>query len=266
MQKGFIFDLDGTVYVDEKLIDGAKEAIQQLRERGDKIVFLTNKSIATITSYVKKLKKLGIDVGRESVVNSNYLTARYLSSRMNPNDKAMVIGEKPLYDELKQMGIKVSDDETDVSYVVLGWDRKFTYEKLNRAYQAWKNGAIVVATNPDRTCPVDGGQIPDCGAIIGALEGATGEKVDIILGKPSLLAAKFIVEEILRLPPRNCYIVGDRLETDIRMGNGYGINTVLVLTGVTDRNMLKKTKDRPDLIIDSIKDLPNFTINQNSKV
>lgn len=265
MKRGYIFDLDGTIYVDDLLIDGAIEAIQELRNDGHKIVFLTNKSIDTIDSYVKKLQRLGIDVSHEHVVNSNYLTARYLSSRMGPDEKVMVIGEQPLLDELADMGIGISDNETEVSYVVLGWDRDFTYEKLNRAFQAWKNGAVVVATNPDRTCPIKGGQIPDCGAMIGAMEGATGEKVDIILGKPSPLAARFIVDDILKLPPGNCYMVGDRLETDIRMGNDYGVNSVLVLTGITEKSMVKHAKDQPDFIIDSIKELPNLTRDLDSK-
>lgn len=265
LKRGYIFDLDGTIYVDDLLIDGAIEAIQELRNDGHKIVFLTNKSIDTIDSYVKKLQRLGIDVSHEHVVNSNYLTARYLSSRMGPDEKVMVIGEQPLLDELADMGIGISDNETEVSYVVLGWDRDFTYEKLNRAFQAWKNGAVVVATNPDRTCPIKGGQIPDCGAMIGAMEGATGEKVDIILGKPSPLAARFIVDDILKLPPGNCYMVGDRLETDIRMGNDYGVNSVLVLTGITEKSMVKHAKDQPDFIIDSIKELPNLTRDLDSK-
>lgn len=265
LKRGYIFDLDGTIYVDDLLIDGAIEAIQELRNDGHKIVFLTNKSIDTIDSYVKKLQRLGIDVSHEHVVNSNYLTARYLSSRMGPDEKVMVIGEQPLLDELADMGIEVSDNETEVSYVVLGWDRDFTYEKLNRAFQAWKNGAVVVATNPDRTCPIKGGQIPDCGAMIGAMEGATGEKVDIILGKPSPLAARFIVDDILKLPPGNCYMVGDRLETDIRMGNDYGVNSVLVLTGITEKSMVRHAKDQPDFIIDSIKELPNLTRDLDSK-
>ena len=266
MQKGFIFDLDGTVYLDNHLIDGAREAIQELRDRGDKIVFLTNKSIETISAYVKKLTGLGIEVERENVVNSNFLAARYLASNLSKGEKVMVIGEQPLYDELTNMGIEISDDESAVSYVVLGWDREFTYDKLNRAFQAWKNGAIVVATNPDRTCPVEGGQIPDCGAMIGAMEGATGEKVELILGKPSPLAAKFIVEDILELPPNNCYMVGDRLETDIRMGNDYGINSVLVLTGITEKGMLEHAQDQPHYIVNSIKELPAITKEPDSQV
>ncbi|MGM8215883.1 HAD-IIA family hydrolase [Bacillaceae bacterium W0354] len=265
MQRGFIFDLDGTVYVDNRLIDGAEESIKKLQARGDKVVFLTNKSIETIEAYVDKLTRLGIEVKRENVINSNFLTARYLASRLEQDEKVFVIGEEPLYDELRAMGINISDNAMDVSYVVLGWDRLFTYEKLNTAFQAWRNGAKVVATNPDRTCPVEGGQIPDCGAMVGAMEGATGEKIDVILGKPSPLAANFIVEEILELPPENCYMVGDRLETDIRMGNLCGMQSVLVLTGITNREMLNQALDQPKYVLNSINEIVDVIIDSNSK-
>ena len=172
----------------------------------------------------------------------------------------------PLYDELKNMGIEISDNEIEVSYVVIGWDRQFTYDKLNQAFQAWKNGAKVIATNPDRTCPIEGGQIPDCGAMIGAIEGATGEEVELILGKPSPFAAKVIVEEMLELPPENCFMVGDRLETDIRMANLSGLQSVLVLTGITTKEMLSHALDQPKYILNSIKDLKDFVKNPNSIV
>ncbi len=137
--------------------------------------------------------------------------------------------------------VPLTDDYHDAAFVVLGWDRNFTYQKLNHAFQAWRNGAKILATNPDRTCPVYNGQIPDCGAMIGAMEGATGEKVELILGKPSTIAAHFIVTEQFKLPPEDCFIVGDRLETDIKMGNDYGLQSVLVLTGITDENGEKFT-------------------------
>ncbi|WP_188454957.1 HAD-IIA family hydrolase [Virgibacillus oceani] len=258
MAKGFIFDLDGTVYLDNKLIEGAAETINQLRERGDRVVFLTNKSVETINNYVDKLNRLGIDTNRDEVINSNYLAARYLQFKLTNNEKVMVIGEKPLFDELTNFGIPITENSKDASYVVLGWDRQFTYAKLNNAFQAWRNGARVIATNPDRTCPVEGGQVPDCGAMIGAMEGATGEKVELILGKPSVHAAKFIVSEILKLPPEQCYIIGDRLETDIKMGLDYGLQSVLVLTGVTKTDMLKTALEKPSIVLDSIKGVVNL--------
>ncbi|WP_047982625.1 HAD-IIA family hydrolase [Ornithinibacillus contaminans] len=265
MQKGFIFDLDGTIYVDNKLIDGAADVLKELKERGDKVVFLTNKSIETIATYVEKLTNLGIEVERENVVNSNFLTARYLAKKLSREEKVMVIGEQPLYEELIHHGITISEDESEVSYVVLGWDRTFTYDKLNRAFQAWRNGAIIIATNPDRTCPVEDGEIPDCGAMIGAIEGATGEKVELIMGKPSPLAAKFIVEDVLKLSPEDCYMVGDRLETDIRMGNDFGLHSVLVLTGITEKGMLEHAEYQPKYVLNSVREITELVKDPDSK-
>lgn len=258
MKRGYIFDLDGTIYLEEKIIEGACETIKALRDRGDEVVFLTNKSIETTETYVNKLNKLGVEVTHENVINSNILTARYLKSQLNQSEKVMIIGEEPLINEIRKQGIEVSDSPEKVKYVALGWDRKFSYDKLNRAFQAWRNGAIVVATNPDRTCPMRGGQVPDCGAMIGAMEGATGEKIEIILGKPSLLAAKFIVEDILKLPSERCFMVGDRLETDVKMGNDYGMHSILVLTGITDKSMVKATPYKPHYTLNSVKDILNM--------
>ncbi|MEX2104026.1 MAG: HAD hydrolase-like protein, partial [Bacilli bacterium] len=144
----------------------------------------------------------------------------------------------------------------EASYVVLSWDRDFNYEKLNDAYQAFVRGAIVIATNPDRTCPLEDGQIPDTGAMIGALEGATGLPIHIIAGKPSMITAEMAVQH-LGLDYAACYMVGDRLETDIKMANDTGMNSVLVLTGITNRQMLEDTPYEPKYVIDSIKEIGN---------
>ncbi|WP_455661657.1 HAD-IIA family hydrolase [Pradoshia sp.] len=254
--RGYIFDLDGTVYLEDKLIEGAKEAIAELQNRGDRVVYLTNKSIATRMQYVEKLRKLGIPAELNQVINSNYMTAKYLQARLNANEAVLVIGEQPLIDELTEMGIQITEDEKEAHYVVVGWDRHFTYEKINKAYQAWLNKAKIIATNPDRTCPVEGGEIPDCGAMIGALEGATGQPIDSITGKPSRIMAEFVVTDVLMMDPSDCYMIGDRLETDIKMGNEFGLKSVLVLTGITTRDMLKNTSFSPAYVVDSIKHVP----------
>ncbi len=254
--RGYIFDLDGTVYLEDKLIEGAKEAIAELQNRGDRVVYLTNKSIATRMQYVEKLRKLGIPAELNQVINSNYMTAKYLKARLNAKEAVLVIGEQPLIDELTEMGIRITEDEQEARYVVVGWDRHFTYEKINKAYQAWLNKAKIIATNPDRTCPVEGGEIPDCGAMIGALEGATGQPIDSITGKPSRIMAEFVVTDILMMDPSDCYMIGDRLETDIKMGNEFGLKSVLVLTGITTRDMLEGTLFSPAYVVDSIKHVP----------
>ncbi|MGM9932646.1 HAD-IIA family hydrolase [Pradoshia sp.] len=254
--RGYIFDLDGTVYLGDELIDGAKEAIAELQSRGDQVVFLTNKSIATRMQYVEKLRKLGIPAELDQVINSNFITAKYLKSMMQEQEAVLVIGEKPLVDELTEMGIQITENEKEARYVVIGWDRQFNYEKINKAYQAWLNKAKIIATNPDRTCPVDGGEIPDCGAMIGALEGATGQPIDSITGKPSRLMAEFVVTDVLMMNPSDCFMIGDRLETDIKMGNEFGLKSVLVLTGITTREMLGAASFSPAYVVDSIKQVP----------
>ncbi|MBB4823263.1 arabinose operon protein AraL [Sporosarcina luteola] len=258
MTRGYIFDLDGTIYLDDDIIPGVSEAIQMLKRRGDKVVFLTNKSIARRTDYVTKLNGLGIQVELDEVINSNYITAHYLKHAMAPGDAAYVIGEQPLFDELQEAGIQLTSESADASHVVLGWDRQFTYDKLNDAFQAWRNGAEIIATNPDRTCPVQGGEIPDCGAMIGALEGATGEPVKQITGKPSALMSAYVLEHILKMEAAQCYMVGDRLETDIRMANEAGIQSVLVMTGITTSAMLEVASDRPSFVLESVRDIASL--------
>jgi len=256
MCKGFIFDLDGTIYLDNEVIDGAVKAIQSLRESGNKVVFFTNKSISTRYDYLNKLTKLGIEATIDEIINSNYIMAKYLKREMSVNDAALVIGEEALFEELREENIHITDDPDQATYIVLGWDRQFNYEKLNTAYQAWiRNKAKIIATNPDRTCPITGGQIPDCAAMIGAMEGTTGQPIDDVIGKPSKLAAEFVVNDILKLEPNKCYMVGDRLETDIRMGFENGLHTVLVLTGISTEDMVIDSVYKPTFIIESVKDI-----------
>jgi arabinose operon protein AraL len=255
MTRGYIFDLDGTVYLGDKSIEGAAEAINILRNRGDRVVFLSNKPIASRNSYVEKLEKMGIKVSLEDVLNSSYIMANYLQKILTDGQSVYVIGENPLIEELEAQDIPITLDPLQASYVVLSWDRKFTYDKLNAAFQAWYHGAKIIATNPDKTCPLEDGQIPDCGAMIGAIEGATNEPVHAVVGKPSPIMAEAAVKK-LELDYSQCYMIGDRLETDIKMGNETGMKSVLVLTGISTEEMVARTSYKPDYILKSIKDIP----------
>lgn len=254
MVRGFVFDLDGTVYLGDKMIDGAAEAIHILRARGDKVVFLSNKPIATRQSYAEKLTKMGIPTSIEDVLNSSQIVAQYLKNQLKEFDRVFVIGEDPIVKELQGNGIPLTEDYEQASYVVLSWDRQFTYDKLNALYQAAIRGAVIIASNPDATCPLDGGQIPDTGTFIAALEVATGKSIDLVAGKPSLIAAQAAVSH-LGLPYEACFMIGDRLETDIRMANNAGMKSVLVLTGVATREMAEQSPDQPLHIVPSIKDI-----------
>lgn len=258
---GYIFDLDGTIYLGDKLIDGALETYNYLISNGHKVVFVTNKPIASQEDYHAKLTKFGFDVTVNQIVNSSYATAIYLTKYATPTDQVYVVGEQPLIDELNQANISMTNNPLDADYIVVSWDRQFTYVKLNDMYQAWKNGAKFVATNPDKTCPVDGGEVPDCGSIMGAFTAATGQEITEIGGKPSRLMADLVLEEVLQMPANECFMIGDRLETDILMGNNANLTTILVLSGVTSKEMAKDSTIKSNYTLLSVKELPGFIEN-----
>ena len=261
MFKGFIFDLDGTVYVSDQLIPDADRVIRLIRERGRKVVFLSNKPIQTREDYASKLTRLGIPTQPEEVINSTFVMTHYLK-KIAPQARLFIVGETPFIEELKRAGFKITDEPKEIEYVVVAFDRTFDYGKLNIAFQAIKLGAHFVATNPDRTCPVEGGEIPDCAGMIAAIEAVTEKKVEIIVGKPSPIMIQAALD-VMGLRPEECILIGDRLETDIRMGKESGIATGIVLTGVTDEKMLeaiKHTAGQPDFVFQSIADVEGLLI------
>ena len=251
---GYILDLDGTVYRGEYLIPGAGKSIAVVRARGRKILFVSNKPLYSRQYYAKKLTKLGIPTEEKHVINSSYVLARCLAKEA-PHAKVFAIGEAPLLEELRKAGLQFANDPNKVEYVVVAFDRTFDYRKLNVAFQALRRGARFYATNPDRTCPVEDGEVPDAAAVIAALEATTGRKVEKVFGKPS----RYMVEaalEILGLPPERCAVVGDRLETDIRMAKENGLIGILVLTGVTRPEDLEHSPLKPDYVLPSLAELP----------
>ena len=261
MFKGFIFDLDGTVYVGDQLIPDADRVIRLIRERGRKVVFLSNKPIQTREDYASKLTRLGIPTPPDEVINSTFVMTNYLK-KISPQARLFVVGETPFIEELKRAGFQITDVPKEIEYVVVAFDRTFDYGKLNIAFQAIKLGAHFVATNPDRSCPVKGGEIPDCAGMIAAIEAVTEKKVEVIVGKPSPLMIQTVLD-VLGLRPEDCILIGDRIETDIRMGKEAGIATGIVLTGVTDEEALKKIKhtpSQPDFVFQSIADVENLLI------
>jgi len=263
MFKGFIFDLDGTVYRGDHLIPRADVVIRLLKEKGRKVVFLSNKPIQTREDYAEKLTRLGIPSQPDEVINSTLVMTNYLKKNA-PQAKLFVIGETPFIEELKRAGFTITDEPRKIEYVVVALDRLFDYRKLNIAYQAIKMGAHFVATDPDRTCPVEGGEIPDSAGMIAAIEAVTGRRVEIVVGKPSTIMIQTVLN-VLGLRPEDCIIIGDQLETDIKMGKEAGMATGIVLTGVTDEKTLmqyKHTSEQPDFVFQSIADVENLLIGE----
>lgn len=252
-QRGAIIDLDGTVYTGGDPINGAAEAVQTFRDVGFQLLFLTNAAVRSRQSYSEKLAGLGIRATPEEILTSGVVTAQYLSHN-HPQCTPLVIGEDPLSDELCRVGLTPSDDPGAADVLVVSLDRNITYDSLTLALRTLDSETLFVATNPDSTRPSEDGELPSTGAIIGAIRGMTGREPDIIPGKPSEETAN-VALRLLDVPPSDCLLVGDRLDTDIKMRLSADITTVLTLSGVTTKSDLYDADVSPDHIIDSLQDI-----------
>jgi NagD protein len=248
--KGYVFDLDGTVYLGEALLPGAKETIETLRGRGCRMAFVSNKPVDTRQSYADKLTRLGLPTPVEQIVNSSQVLIRELSARA-PGCRVFPIGEQVLIDELIAAGFCISDVPGEIDYVIASFDRTFVYRKLQIAFDAIRAGSRFIATNADAYCPVPGGGEPDAACIIAAIEACTGHKVEQIYGKPSPLMARAAMA-ILGVAPQDSIMVGDRLETDILMGREAGMSTALPLTGATTLDSLAGSPVQPDYVLERL--------------
>lgn len=263
--RGVVFDLDGTVYLGEKALPGAVDSISLLRARGVRTAFVTNKPLAGAADYAAKLTGLGIPTPSDQVITSAVVLGRHLA-RTLPGLRYYVVGEPYLKDELRGFGLGVVDELLDqselaviepvgIDAVIVAFDRTLDYRKLNTAYQALRQGARFFATNADKACPMPSGTIPDAGATIAALEHITGRKLELLAGKPSPLIMQTALE-LLQVAPGECLLVGDRLETDMKMGIEAGMHTALVLTGATRREDLALSTVKPEWVLENLGELP----------
>jgi len=252
--RGYILDLDGTIYLSDHLIPGAKAAVAWLRQHGRRVVFLSNKPLEPRSHYAAKLRRLGIPAQTEDVINSTESLLHYLEQH-HTGATLWVIGEPLLLEEFRKAGFSLSDDPAAIEIVVAAFDRTLDYHKLNTAHQALVRGARFYATNADRTCPVAGGELPDCAGVIAFLEATTGRKVELVAGKPSAHILQAAIDR-LGVPRSDCLMVGDRLATDMRMGIENGLDTALVLSGVTSDDALAKSSLQPTYVLRSVAELP----------
>ncbi|PYZ92613.1 HAD family hydrolase [Salipaludibacillus keqinensis] len=256
--KGFIIDLDGTVYLQDSPIPGAIEAINRLYEQGHKICFLTNNPTRENKFYYQKLKNMGLHVSLNDVLSATYITTLFFQQIMEEKDRLWVEGEPALRRELQKAGLAMASSPLTSTMAVLGGGPSFTFNHLNNLYQAYLKGAKMYATNSDLTCPLENEKVPDTGAWIAALESLMGENSFVeVIGKPSSNTAKTVLRH-LNLSPEDCYVVGDRLDTDILLAQQNGMKSVLVLTGVTSLEDLKNHSGaQPNYVL---KSLPELTI------
>jgi HAD superfamily hydrolase (TIGR01450 family) len=253
LYRGYVFDLDGTVYLSDELLPGADRVVKTLRDAGCRIVFVSNNPTYTRQQIAEKLTGLGIPASSREVVNSSHVLVRYLRERA-PGCTVFPIGERPLHDELVAAGFTISEAPAAIDYVIASFDRTFEYRKLQIAFDAIRAGAHFIATNADRYCPVAGGGEPDAAAIIAAVEACTNTPVEEVVGKPSTIMARATLD-VLALEPGDCLLTGDRLEVDILMGRRAGMDSALVLTGATTPAQLAESEIVPDFVVERLDQL-----------
>ena len=248
---GFLIDMDGVIYRGHSVIDGAVQFISQLVEQHIPFLFLTNNSQRTRRDMAAKLTRMGFPIHERHIYTCAMATARFLAEQ-RPGGTAYVIGEGGLLGALNQNGYAIVDHDPD--YVVVGEGRTVSFEMMEQAVNHIRGGANLVATNLDPSCPTASGLRPGCGALVSMIETATGVKA-FSVGKPSPVMMHAARKE-LGLRSGETIVIGDTMDTDILGGVQLGYKTILVLSGGTQRSDLARYAYRPDLVVESVRDVP----------
>lgn len=246
----FLFDLDGTVYLGDELLPGARELLAYLDENSRPYYFLTNNSSRSRADYSRKLAGYGLIASEEKIFSSGMATAIYLKKR-KPGARIYLVGTPSLEEEFRAYGFELVENDPD--YLVLGFDTTLTYQKIRVLVDFVVEGRPYIATHPDINCPTPGGFIPDIGAMMALIKTSTGRDADVIVGKPHAPMVEAIVEQT-GFEPEHLTMVGDRLYTDIALG-GAGIQTVLVLSGEAKLEDLVSAPHQPDLVCENLGEL-----------
>jgi NagD protein len=250
MQKNYLIDMDGVLVKGKILIPGADEFIDRLKATNTKFLILTNNPIYTPRDLEHRLKMTGLNVPAENIFTSAMATARFLQSQ-RPNGTAFVIGESGLTQALHEVGYVQTDMDPD--YVVLGEVNTYNFEQITRAIRLINDGALFIATNPDATGPLESGIVPATGAMAALIQKATGKEA-FFVGKPNPLMMRSAMR-YLGVHSENTVMVGDRMDTDVVAGVMSGLETILVLSGVSTMETVEHFPYRPGRIVNSVADL-----------
>jgi 4-nitrophenyl phosphatase len=254
--RGFILDMDGVIYINQDPIQDAVSFIVQLRNMNRRVLFLTNNSSMTRSQYRKKLSGMGIDSGLDEIMTSATATASFLNENYRPEGASVfMIGGEGLREELGIIGLRVLEGEEArrADYVVVGWDTDLSYDKLKIACLALHAGAVFVGTNPDATFPTPDGLWPGAGAILAAVERSAGREA-LVVGKPNVYMMQLALS-MVGGKADDTLMIGDRLETDILGGWRVGLDTCLVLTGVSKREDIQGYHPQPDIVVENLMEL-----------
>ncbi|HSW00165.1 MAG TPA: HAD-IIA family hydrolase [Sedimentisphaerales bacterium] len=249
-KRGFICDMDGVIYHGSRLLEGSKGFVDWLKSEGKQFLFLTNNSARSPRELHQKLQHMGIEVGEEHFITSGMATAHFIASQY-PGGRVFAIGDSGLYQALYEAGLSI--DESRPDYVVVGETRSYSYEKIETAILLVLAGAKLIGTNPDLTGPTERGIGPACRALIAPIEMATGRQAYFI-GKPNPLIMRH-AREMLGCERNETVIIGDRMDTDIIAGIESGIDTVLVLSGITKETDLDRYPYKPHYILKDVSEI-----------
>lgn len=243
----FLFDMDGTLYLGDRLFPFTLELLQTIRNTGRNYLFMTNNSSKSVVDYVKKLERLGVPATPADFLTSSQATAYYLKQH-HPEATLYVCGTESLKAELREAGFRVSDRLDEIDCIVLGFDTELTFGKLEDVCRLLLTRELpYYATNPDVVCPTEFGSVPDCGSVSVMIQNATG-KLPLFIGKPSPLMPQLAMEK-MGVTSAETAVVGDRIYTDIKSGLAAGAKAVLVMSGETTEEILKASADQPDLVL-----------------
>lgn len=250
----FLLDMDGTIYLDDKLFDGTTDFLQYIRQIGGKYVFLTNNSSKSVEKYIEKLAKLGIASQKDDFLTSADATIVCLKKKKYK--KIYAFGTTSFRKQLSDECLNITtEQEEDIDCLCMGFDTELTFKKLEDSCMLLNKGVDYVATNPDWVCPTRYGSVPDCGSVAAMLCNATGRK-PLFIGKPQPEMALLAMEKY-GYTKDETVIIGDRLYTDIACGVNAGISSVFVLSGEGVMSDIEKYKINPDYIYENILKLYN---------
>ncbi len=247
--KLYLFDMDGTLYLGDRLFDFTKELLACIREQGARYMFMTNNSSKSVEAYIEKLARLGIAATEEDFITSSQATIHYLRQH-HPADTLYVCGTQSLIRELEHAGFTITQELDKVDCIVMGNDNELTFRKLEDVCKLLLlHDVSYIATNPDYVCPTEFGSVPDCGSVCDMIFNCTGRR-PIFIGKPEPLMP-LLGMEMAGVAPHETAVVGDRIYTDVKSGINAGTVSILVMSGETTQAILDASEDRPDLVLES---------------
>jgi 4-nitrophenyl phosphatase len=257
----FLLDMDGTFYLGEQVLNGAREFLEVLNQQGCDYLFLTNNSSKDSRQYAEKFARLGLPVVPEKIMTSGEATAMHIH-RQAPGGRVYVVGTDALENEFRARGFVLTAEEPE--FTVLGFDTTLTYNKLWRLCDLVRAGLPYIATHPDYNCPTETGFMPDIGAMIAFVKASTGREPDLIVGKPNALFVEQASERT-GIPISAMCMIGDRLYTDIALGKTAGIPTILVLSGETKAHEVADSPFQPTYIFRDIQAVVDHLLHLKSK-